>query len=458
MICSFLCLAAALRGILPRIDLTIDNFQPADVVRYPVVIVDGAAEGPEVAIGTSWKSAVRFPVVNHRFSALVELKPGKNMLLLHSGSNSLKFRLDYKPSTNPYKVYAAYLTAADGKETYYSTDPKDTYPIKQKFGLALKLLQAFTADAMSRAGYGRKTFSLELDREGNVVIHFVKSPKNTAELRSLDPNATYAHAYDVLKTEFQESTSKWCGLMGFTSFDPSTKKTSGHLALGGGSQACFGSGSMQWWPAGLREVPRAMTNRKELNPAKTFEDSGNRHTVWANVSTALGAILHELGHTFGLPHSPDPFSVMSRGFDFIDRSFCSLEPPAAGKTDATAFTQAQLTRWDAFFAARLNYSPWFQPDGNNGGLFETASPPKINVDGDDVVIEAPYGVRVAGAQNDRIPSWFEEFKGEDPPKQIKLSRKDLRAKMQDTKETFQIVVIDGHGQQAQVDDALKAGD
>lgn len=442
---------------LCRADLTIDNFKAGDTVRYPVVILNGSADDAEMAVGLSWKTAIRFPVVNHRYKAIVQLKPGKNMLLLHCGLETLKFRLDYKLAASPYKVLAVYVTAADELNTYFTTDPKDHFEVRKKMDVALKLMQSFTADAMNRAGYGRKTFGLELDHNGEVEVHFVKTPMKGDELRGMDANSIYAHVYDGLKVQFPEATSKWLGLLGFTRFDIETQKSTGHLALGGGSQALFGSGSMQWWPTTLKEVPKVFFNTTVLDPTKTFEDSAYRHTVWANVSTAYGAALHELGHTFGLPHSPDRFSVMSRGFDFFSRSFTVVEAPGEGKKDPVPFKVDELTRWDPFFAARLNYSPWFQPDGNGGQSFDTSNLPRLKLDGDDILIEAANGIRVVGTQNDGIPSWFVEHAETDPPKQLKFSRKDLRSKMQDTKLTFQIVVIDGAGNQVQIDDAAVAG-
>ena len=447
----FMCLV--LSGMC-RADLTISNFRAGDVVRYPVVILNGSADGAEMAVGLSWKTAIRFPVVKNHYAAIVQLNPGKNMLLLHCGSETLKFRLDYYPMTSSYKVLAVYISAADESNTYYTTDPRDRFEVKKKLGIALKLMQAFTADAMNRAGYGRKTFGLELDHNGDVDVHFVKSPKTGAELRAMDANAIYSSVYDLLKTQFPETTTKWSGSLGFTRFNPETRKAEGHLALGGGSQALFGTGSMQWWPTSLKEVPKVFANTSVLDPNKTFEDSAYRHTVWANVSTAYGAALHELGHTFGLPHSPDVFSIMSRGFDYFSRSFTVIEAPGEGKKDSTSFKPDEIARWDPFFAARLNYSPWFQPDGDKGQRFETLEPSKIRFDGDDVVIDAPNGIRVVGAQNDGIPSWYIEHSERNPPKELKFSRKELRSKMQDTKLTFQIVVIDDAGNSVQIDDVL----
>ena len=450
MIVGFLSVCWALVSLPKQVDLTIDNFQPADIVRYPLVIVNGSAEGPEMAIGTSWKTAIRFPVVNHRYSSIVELKPGINMVLLHSGKASMKFRLDYKPMTSPYRVQAIYVMASDEAEAYFTDNPKDRFPIREKFDTEMKLLQSFTADAMNRAGYGRKTFPLELDGSGKVAVHFVKSPMKGDALRALDANAIYSHVYDVLKTQFTQDTSKWCGLLGFTRYDVATKKALGHLALGGGCQGLFGSGSMQWWPATLKDVPKVFTNTTVLDPNVTFEDSGYRKTVWANVSTAFGATIHELGHTFGLPHSADRFSVMSRGFDFFSRSFTVVEPPVAGKTDPTFFASNELSSWDLFSAAHLNVNPWFQPDGYVGTAFDTSNPPAIKVSEDEITISATNGIRVVGAHNDAIPEWFAEYKALDAPKQLKLSIKEIRSKMQNTGLPLEIVVIDSNGNQSQV--------
>ena len=44
-----------------------------------------------------------------------------------------------------------------------------------------------------------------------------------------------------------------------------------------------------------------------------------RGFYWANYATGLGASLHELAHTFDLPHTPT--GIMARGFDDIYKVF-----------------------------------------------------------------------------------------------------------------------------------------
>ena len=135
------------------------------------------------------------------------------------------------------------------------------------------------------------------------------------------------------------------------------------MALGGGAQALFGGASMAWWPASFKDVPVKFADTFVIDPSLMFEDSGRRYTVWANVSTAYGAMLHELGHTFGLSHSADRFSVMSRGFDFLNRWFMAIEPPTKSESKGKTPSSEERMRWDPFSAALLNLNPWFQADG-----------------------------------------------------------------------------------------------
>jgi len=344
-----------------RTDLTIDNFDPAEVVRYPLVIVQGAAEGPEMAIGTSWKTANRFPVVNHRYTSAVELKPGRNMLFLHSGPDTLKFRLDYKPMTNPNKVLAIYVCAADALE-----DPKIT---RDRCDVAMKTMQSLTAEAMNRAGYGRKASPLDLAQDGKISLRVVKSPKTLAELEAMDETTTRAHVSDLTLELVKQASSGWQIWLGFGNVDPATHKSRGLRTLKVAHDP--GVKDVDWWPETLKDICRVNCD--------------------------------------------------------------------------------DLSSWDKFNAARFSYDPSMQPDGLNKPAV-TLSPPTIRLEGDDVVIDAPNGLRVAGAEGDGIPSWFTEYKGADPPKNVKLSRKGLRAKMAETKLVLRILVVDDKGGHAQVDD------
>ena len=92
--------------------------------------------------------------------------------------------------------------------------------------------------------------------------------------------------------------------------------TRGHIALGGGGLALFGTGCMWTWPSAISGVAASLSDPTPLDPTLYMDDSGYRGTLGGCVATTLGSVLHELGHTFDLGHTED--GIMARGFDDLD--------------------------------------------------------------------------------------------------------------------------------------------
>ena len=82
-------------------------------------------------------------------------------------------------------------------------------------------------------------------------------------------------------------------------------------------------------------------------------------------SSTLGAVMHELLHTFGLPHVPDRLDVMSRGFDYLNRRYTFLESNSdylLHRKDSLSFSIFSFSRpfisfYGALYLKRRTFHP-----------------------------------------------------------------------------------------------------
>jgi len=102
-------------------------------------------------------------------------------------------------------------------------------------------------------------------------------------------------------------------------YDHVLSMTKGHIALGGGGLALFGSGCLYSWPEKLSDVPRALKDQTIIDTDYLMDDSAYRGTYGGCFATTLGALVHELGHSLDLGHTEN--GIMARGFDDMDRFF-----------------------------------------------------------------------------------------------------------------------------------------
>lgn len=433
---SYLVLAA----LLNPISLSLQGIEPGETVRYPMVLVHGTAATDSVAIGRDWKNAVRFPVDGGHFSGFVELKPGKNMIVAGAGSETVKLRVDYAPMKTPYAVHTVYLVAKDEGTDYDGAPSTDRTKFREKLDLALKMMQSVAAESMKEAGYGRKTFPLLFDPDGKVHVEVVRTDLTGDALRSMDGNALWSKFWGDLSKRYDYSTDKICGVMAFTRWDVRSQKGLAHTALGGDALGLFGSGSMWSWPTAPADIPKVFVDDHPIDSQVVMDDSGLRGTVWASVATTIGAMLHEMGHTFGLPHSTDPYSAMSRGFDQFNRRFSAYEPPSKRNAEARNVSYDTATHWDSFEAARLNLSRWFQPDAKK---FSDALPPRIQTEGDTIVVSAPYKLGIVAAVREGKPAVFKEYRTE-MPQTVHVPRSEFG------EGPATLIAIDSQGNQSEI--------
>ena len=166
--------------------------------------------------------------------------------------------------------------------------PNDREPdpdIDTKLDALMKRSQKFFTDLMDFHGFGRKTFRLETDATGNVIVHHVNGKFSTAYYKQ--PSASSWIVWKEIEKQFDMSKNIYV-----LALDIGVH----YLIAGGAAVAGLASGSSH--------------NGKVLVPV------GN----W-------NAVMHELGHAFGLAHDvrvqANWWTAESR--DPMITSFCAAE-------------------------------------------------------------------------------------------------------------------------------------
>ena len=181
--------------------------------------------------------------------------------------------------------------------------PNDLIPdpnLETDLGVLMKDVQKFFADEMERHGFGRKTFRLETNEAGNVVVHIVIGQFDTAHY--------YFGAHAAIESEINEHF----GGMSKNVYITSVATENGLDCHG------IGSGASTHWD--LHEgyaytLHKGATPKGACGPVRDF----------------FGLTIHEMGHTFSLPHDFRTAGVMSYGYKDIP---LSLSKDAAEWLDA----------------------------------------------------------------------------------------------------------------------------
>ncbi|MEI7835180.1 MAG: hypothetical protein WCK05_02065 [Planctomycetota bacterium] len=369
---SFACLMALSSGCAAaKPAIAVNSYENGETVRYPLVLLKGEladrAISEVTATNTSSKRDSRDmqgPAYQGRFKVLAELVPGENRLAIRAGAQTTDFVLHYKPQTNPYKVRAVFFTDKTGDPTYESQFKDDSQNNRDKWDASLKLMQMFTAEEMRRNGYGRKTFNLELDEDGKVIVHIAKGKGSFEEMQKIEGGAVYDPAAEAIHEQLPKGPYKNLVCVAFSRHNKQTGRASAYTALGGDDVALMGGACFYTWPTGVKNILKTFLSDVQIDKANFHADDRERYAVWATAATTVGSGLHEVGHTFTLPHTlSHKRGIMLRGADSLNRYFSFIDPPCdTNNRQYTRFPDSEQAYWSDVSAAALAPSRWLALD------------------------------------------------------------------------------------------------
>lgn len=282
-----------------------------------------------------------------KFKIFVQLKNGLNWLnfefcrvVRHLVVNC---SAKYAQVEQSHKVKLVYIVSSDSNGEF-QTGSRGHYngsisSALARISLAGSLIQSFLSDSLDAHGLGRKTiqFAQNYDEndanttQNNPSVFVLKSKLPSKDAHQMSQNDLWTYyAKELLNVYCEDQNVKYLAITNVTKYEnPKRLKvldydhvlsmTKGHIALGGGGLALFGSGCLYSWPEKLSDVPRALKDQTLIDTDFLMDDSAYRGTYGGCFSTTLGALVHELGHSLDLGHTEN--GIMARGFDDMDRFF-----------------------------------------------------------------------------------------------------------------------------------------
>ncbi|KAL4160155.1 hypothetical protein PRNP1_000726 [Phytophthora ramorum] len=362
--------------------IAVDNLLEDEVLPYPLVLLEGHVRNvhpTETLFLEARLDALRsslWPISSSsgHFKAFVLLpSPGKFAITLRApGAIERIFCIEYRPPTTRYVVKFHYQTCSDsgihdGFDAPPNVDNSDAAAIAKVRFNAL-LLQMATAELLHAAGLPRETFAMQFAADGLPDVQLLRCSFTNAHARSVDGQKLIKLVERDIEAagldDHPELEFKHAVVLGCSRYNTKTRKAEGHTALGGGKVGVFGSCGLHAWPAHLSEISACCLNNARIDERFLLDDSCFRGTLWANFSTGIGAMLHEIGHTFGLGHATS--GIMSRGFDDMNRLLCIYQ--ADPRSSQMGFHQASAQGW-----LGLNHAVLREVTSRGGAHWNSAS-------------------------------------------------------------------------------------
>lgn len=235
-----------------------------------------------------------------------------------------------------------------------------------------------------------KTFRLEFDQqqENNrpIVHRFLVDRFDNDVLWQMNESKLWRLiANQLMNSPLASNDCKFLAFCSFSRYFPRSdepfwipsKQVKGYVSLGGDGLALLSTHCLYCWPEKIEEIHQRLNDQRPIDVKRFMNDSNNRNTRSGCFTTTFGAMIHELGHVFGLAHRQT--GIMAREFNLIDEFFLHQN--------------LSVNRWwtkeDLII---LNLNPWFDYD-----LFSFTNhnnhDENVFIMNNDKVLTSKYGLR-----------------------------------------------------------------
>ncbi len=347
--------------------LTIDNFQNGDTLHYDLPLLKGTAPGSQYVEISSSNIVLKYRVDDGHWRGFFPLQTGSNdMILATSDGKEYSFNLSYQPMNSTKFVRLVYPMGSDSNGSFDAplgslNDLSEAIP---RIRLSGRILQSMTAELLYEKGMPRKTFNLVTEISGDPRVDTPHVSKTVGELRNMEGIDLWYYFYNQFSNIPNRNNIIDMAIMADSHYDPDSGTLQAHTALGGGRLGLFGNSTIYSFPKSVGDIEYNFTNTNSIEPYLNPE-YGRAYEYWATYTTSLGAILHEMGHCFGLPHPDVPTAgdIMWRGFDYLNRLAVTYEH-YVGSIDPNLVT---MPRWTDQDVGILQANTWlYLADENNG--------------------------------------------------------------------------------------------
>ncbi|EGZ26674.1 hypothetical protein PHYSODRAFT_292954 [Phytophthora sojae] len=340
--------------------IRVTNLRQHEKLSFPLVSLEGHVDNlettklPDSALyiqtvahaadqsdNNAWVGSVCWPVVREsgHFKAYVHLAhPGVFYIRLRIGSATHQLTVRFAPRRTKWVVRFHYQKPRDsyqGFDAPTGVDNSDSDAC-QRLKFNALVLQTTVAELFHRAGFSRKTFAVELDRDGFPVVDVLRSKHSIKQARQMTDSQLLAQLNEDVKRseELKEELGtdkssqlyriKHVVLLGGSHFDPRTHRLTDYRALVGGNVVATSSCGLFTWPRGLNELTSCCFNSGSVAPEFVMDQRSVHQSYWANYSGGISVLLHLMGLCFGLKYRPD--GVMHRRFRQATRLLTVMEP------------------------------------------------------------------------------------------------------------------------------------